>query len=115
MLASDLCAPRYKISFPAAVRSRLLRNYWAIYAVLAFSWVLKVVVYPEEAHGWAQVKVNLARGMIPWWAPLLYLGLFFGVLAAIVILAPATGHPDEAADEFWNERAPEPGERPIDI
>lgn len=114
-VARDLFVPRYKTSFIVALRARLGRNYWGIYAVLLFSWVLKVVIYPHEAHSWAELQENLRFGMIPWWVPLCYVAAFVGVLAAILVFVPATPPADNPNEEFWVEPALESDTRPIDI
>jgi uncharacterized membrane protein len=113
-VARDLFLPRYKTSFLVATRARLLRNYWGIYTVLLFSWVLKVVIYPHEAHSWGDLQNNLKFGMIPWWVPLCYVAGFFSVLLAIILFVPSTPPADNPNEEFWVEPGRE-SERPIDI
>jgi len=103
-VARDLFLPSYKITFLIALRARLLRNYWGIYSVLLFSWLLKVLVYPREAESWAMVKANMSFGMIPWWTPLLYIGLFLTTLTALVLLVPSTPPADNPSEEFWVEQ-----------
>ena len=58
-VARDLLNPSYKIGFRQAVRARFLRNYWAIYAVLLLSWMVKIVVHPKPAHNWQGVRDNI--------------------------------------------------------
>jgi uncharacterized membrane protein len=100
-VAHDLLQPRYKISFLTALRARFLRNYWAIYVVIVLSWMLKIVISPNEAHSWAEIKSNLdlGSGMIPWWSSLVYLGLFLLAVLGLVFLVPSI--PDDEEDEFW--------------
>ena len=74
LLAEDLARPRFRISFLMAVRTRLTRNYWAVYSLLLFAWCLKVVIHPEpSATGWADVRKHLEIGLLPWWLPLAFI------------------------------------------
>lgn len=97
-VAQDLLAPVYKISFRGAVRARLLRNYWAIFAVLLISWGLKVIMHPHAALSWGDVKVNMATGLIPWWLPLGYVG---AVVAVFLYLGLFVQRAPESDDDFW--------------
>jgi uncharacterized membrane protein len=110
-VARDLFLPRYKTSFIAAVRARLLRNYWGIYAVLLFSWVLKVLIYPHEAHSWAALQENLRFGTIPWWVPLCYVAAFIGVLVSIIVFVPSA--PPASRDRSISEHRAPAGVRTI--
>jgi uncharacterized membrane protein len=114
-VARDLFLPSYKTTFIVALRARLLRNYWGIYAVLTLSWVLKVVIYPNEAHSFVQLKENLRFGMISWWMPLLYLTVFLTALVAIAIFVPSTPPADNPNEEFWVEAGSEGDDKPIDV
>jgi uncharacterized membrane protein len=114
-VARDLFLPRYKTSFIVAMRARLLRNYWGIYAVLLLSWVLKVVIYPHEAHSWIELQENLRFGMIPWWVPLCYVAAFIGVLMSIIVFVPSTPPADNPNEEFWVAPALENDSHRIDI
>jgi uncharacterized membrane protein len=114
-VARDLFLPSYKIGFLIALRARLLRNYWGVYAVLLFSWLLKILIYPGEAHTWAQVKTNMSFGMIPWWIPLVYIGAFVVGLVALVALVPSTPPADNPAEEFWVETPIDSGGKPADV
>lgn len=99
-VARDLLQPRYKISFATALRARFMRNYWSIYAVLFLSWLLKIVISPEEAHTLEDVRLNLDRGsgMIPWWSALVYVGVFLVLILGLIFLVPAI---EEEEDQFW--------------
>jgi uncharacterized membrane protein len=110
-VATDLFRPRFKISRFEAIRARLTRNYWAIYAVLLLSWAVKVVVEPKPAHTWAEIKANLdgsaglgqeglaGLSFLPWWAPLVYVA---GILLAIALLLALTPRTPSSAQEYWN-------------
>jgi len=114
-VARDLFLPSYKITFLIALRARLLRNYWGIYAVLLFSWLLKILLYPSEAHSWEQVKDNMSFGMIPWWIPLIYIGLFGVALTALALLVPSTPPADNPAEEFWVDSQLDSDSKPADV
>jgi uncharacterized membrane protein len=114
-VARDLFLPSYKIGFLIALRARLLRNYWGVYAVLLFSWLLKILIYPAEAHSWAQVKANMSFGMIPWWMPIVYVGVFVVALVALAVLVPSTPPADNPAEEFWVETPIDSDSKPADV
>jgi uncharacterized membrane protein len=85
-VAADLFRPTFRVSRWYALRKRLLRNYWAIYAVLLASWVVKLLAHPSGASGWSEVRARLEVGFVPWWAPLALLVVFAGFLALVVTL-----------------------------
>jgi uncharacterized membrane protein len=92
LVAEDMFTPRFKISRRDALRNRFLRNYWAIYLVLLFCWVVKLLLGTE---GWAEVGSRLEiNTMFPWWVPILGLVLFFTVVA-YVVLSARQDHPEE--------------------
>ena len=103
-VARDLLVPSYKIGFRQSVRARFLRNYWAIYAVLLLSWVVKILVHPKPAGSWAHIREHLsgskgaAVSMIPWWLPVLYVTTLLVGFALLVFLVPRLPHDD---DDFW--------------
>jgi len=99
-VAQDLLAPVYKISFRGALRARLLRNYWAIFAVLLVSWTLKILMHPAHALTWSEVQGNMAAGLIPWWVPVCYLLLLFCGFLYLVLFVKRAPQSD---DEFWRE------------
>ncbi len=114
-VAYDLFRPSYKTSFWSAMRARLLRNYWGIYGVLLFSWLLKILMYPNAAHNWSDVKENMRFGMVAWWMPLLYIALFVAALASLVIFVRSTPAADDPNEEFWIEAPVDPDATPIDV
>ena len=104
-VAADLFHPRFKIGRLVAIRARLSRNYWAIYFVLVTSWIVKVLLEPDPASSWTDIRRNLelASGgrselFLPWWIPLLYVGVFLAGLLVLVVLTPGTPK-DEL--EYW--------------
>ena len=114
-VASDLFQPSYKISFLAATRARLLRNYWGIYAVLITAWVLKVLIYPEPAHHWVDVQRHIGFGLVKWWMPLCYLAVVLVVLLAVAVFVPYTPPADNPNEEFWGYRRSESDTRKLDV
>ena len=90
LVASDLFQPRFRIGRFSALRARLVRNYWAIFAVLFFSWCVKIAVHPLQAEDLESIKANLGNtAMIPWWAPLIYIGVIFVGLVAMLFAPKA--------------------------
>jgi len=85
LVAEDLFRPRFRVSRAYALRKRLLRNYWAIFAVLLGAWSMKLVAQPAPATTWSELQARLAVGMLPWWLPLGFLGAFFGLLGWLVV------------------------------
>ena len=114
-VASDLFQPSYKIGFLAAVRVRLLRNYWGIYFVLLMAWVLKVLMYPEPAHNWGDVQRHIGFGMVSWWISLFYLAVVLLVLFSIAIFVPYTPPADDPNEEFWGYRSSDADTRKLDV
>jgi uncharacterized membrane protein len=114
-VASDLFQPSYKISFLAAVRARLLRNYWGIFSVLLMAWVLKVLMYPVPAHTWADVQNHIGFGLVRWWIPLFYLAVVLVVLISIAIFVPYTPPADDPNEEFWGYRRSDSDSRKLDV
>lgn len=89
LVAEDLFSPRFKMSAIAAIRGRLVRNYWAIYVVTLSAWVVKVLFVPTTVPDWTAVKLKLGgESFIPWWSPLVLVGGFIVTAILIVVLAP---------------------------
>ena len=100
LVAGDLFKPSFKITRFAALRARLTRNYWAIFLVLLFAWIVKVEVHPEPARdNWEVIKANLGEGWIlPWWTPLVYVAGFFTAVVGVIFFAPKAA----TIDEDWD-------------
>lgn len=94
LIAGDMFIPSFKISHVEALRNRFLRNYWAIYLVLLFAWVVKLLLH---AQSWADVKLRLTLGIVPWWGPLAALALFFSVVG-VIVLSSGARKPEEDLD-----------------
>jgi len=99
LVAEDLFRPRFKITRRQALRKRLLRNYWAIYSVLLGAWGVKLLIHPTPAQNWSDVRAHLAIGALPWWVPLLAVGLF---LAGILVLVLGTKPSPSEEQDHWN-------------
>jgi len=92
LVAEDLFRPRFKVTRSFALRKRLLRNYWAIFLVLFAAWITKLIIHPQPATEWVQVRERLGVGLFPWWLPL---GLVSGFLAFLAWLVIAGGQGPE--------------------
>ena len=101
LVAGDLFNPSFKITRLEALRARLVRNYWAIYSVLGFAWIIKVLVHPDPAHGWDDVRARLELGFLPFWVPLAVVGVFVLFLLTLVFLTRKTTVENH---DHWNIR-----------
>jgi uncharacterized membrane protein len=109
LVAEDLFRPRFKLSMLASVRSRLLRNYWAIYLVIGVAWVVKIITHPEAARSWAGARENLGgTELLPWWLPLALVGgVFTVILALFLCVRPSTSYDlEQWRFEPGGEKAP---------
>jgi uncharacterized membrane protein len=102
-VADDLFHPRFKLSTLEAVRVRFQRTYWALYLALLFGWSIKVVSSPAPAQSVLDVKRNLALGLLPWWLPLVYIVVFFGL---VVLLLVHTRQMVHSEIEHWERELP---------
>ena len=86
LVADDLFRPRFKLSTLGALRSRLVRNYWAIYLVISVAWGVKVITHPVMAESWEGVRENLGGSQLfPWWLPLALVGGLLGSALGLVL------------------------------
>ncbi|MDP6539208.1 MAG: DUF2270 domain-containing protein [Planctomycetota bacterium] len=89
LVAEDLFRPRFKLSTLAALRSRFVRNYWAIYSVVSVAWGVKVITQPVSAESWEGVRENLSgAGLLPWWLPLALVGGIWACALALMVCVP---------------------------
>ena len=109
LVADDLFRPHYKISRLAAMRVRFSRNYWPIFLVLLFAWVVHVLGVPDQAETWVDVRDHLAAGLLPWWTPLAYLGVGFTGVIGLYMTGPLPR--DEV--EHWEHRGTGDQEEPL--
>ncbi len=110
LVAEDLFRPQYKITLPQAIRLRLLRNYWPIYAVLLLAWCVHVTLLPVPAENWAAVRDQLSAGWIPWWSSLAFIGTFVLAGLGIVLLPPRVPRTEM---EHWSNPSPAADEKSI--
>lgn len=88
LVARDLFHPRFKMTRLYALRARLVQNYWAIFLVLLFAWLTKVLVHPHVAQSWLEVRARLGDGLLPWWSPLAYVGIFVLAVGSLALFGP---------------------------
>ena len=98
LVAEDLLDPHFKLSYLSALRARFVRNYWAIYLVLLFSWLIKIIIHSRPPHGWAEIKKYLEAGLLPWWMPLAYIAVFLVAFAALFF---GIRRERRVEDEYW--------------
>jgi len=99
-VATDLLHPSFKISFRAAIRARLTRNYWVIYCVLLGGWGLKITMDPIPAHSMADLKSNLATGIVPWYVPVTFVSAFLVLFLTTIFFFPRSEKTEQA---YWRE------------
>lgn len=110
LVAVDLFSPRFKMSAVAALRTRLIRNYLPIYAVLSLAFVLKVVTQPTTAQSWQEVRERLGGdGIVPWWTSLAVLGALASSCLLLIAFGRRTSGKD--LDEWSFELPDEPRQR----
>jgi uncharacterized membrane protein len=86
ILAEDLLQPRFSVSMWQALGRRLRRNYIWIFAVLAISWVVKVLIHPRTPASLAELLQRIQIGPIPAWLVLLA-GVFFNAFIFILVIS----------------------------
>ncbi len=64
-LADSLLYPEFPIPFMEALGRRFRRNYWAIFIVLALSWLLKSVMFPVPVSSWSEIIARFDVGPLP--------------------------------------------------
>jgi len=99
LFAQDLFMPRYKISRMAAMRARFVRNYWAIYLMILLAWGARLLTLGDQVESWSDLRALLDHGMLPWWAPLTFIGCFVLACAALFVLAPRSPGSEV---EYWH-------------
>ena len=86
LVADDLAQPHFHVTRVQALRMRLLRNYWAIFAIVFLAWVIKLVIHPVPAVSIAEVYARCDLGPVPGSVVLIAVGCFYAALTAIVLL-----------------------------
>ena len=110
LVADDLFRPRFKISRMAALRTRVVRNYWAIYAVILTAWVVKVLAHPGAAHTFVDIQDRLMTGALPWWSPLAYVASFLIAVSLLVAFGPRTPRNEL---QYWTEDYVDPDDQAL--
>jgi uncharacterized membrane protein len=102
-LTDSLKNPRFPITLLEALGRRYRRNYAPIFAILAFSWALKVWVHPTAGPSLAEFLERSAVGPIPGWVMLLIGVLFNGAFVALGLytaeMRASTGEVFEQGDD----------------
>jgi len=88
ILADDLLQPRFSVSMWEALGRRLRRNYIWIFAVLAISWVVKVIIHPSTPRSFAELLQRIQIGPIPAWLVLLA-GVVFNAFICFLAISTA--------------------------
>ena len=110
LVAADLFRPRFKTSAISALRTRLLRNYLPVYAVLSLAFVVKVGTLPTTARSWDEIRQRLGGdGMVPWWLSLAVLGGFAVGCLLLILFGHRTTSYD--LDNWTYDLTDEPRER----
>ena len=89
-IAQDLDSPKFKTTRWEAILFRLRRNYVWLYWTILATWVGKLFIHPTPASGIAEAYSRVGLGIIPPWAVLGIVGLFYA--ATIIPLFSATAH-----------------------
>jgi uncharacterized membrane protein len=95
-LSNDLVTPHFTISEWEAIGRRLRRNYLWLFALLAFSWNLKVYMHPTPAADFATFVTRATIGLVPG-TFVFSLGVLFNF--ALLVFAVATVRLKEATGE----------------
>jgi uncharacterized membrane protein len=94
ILANDLLHPRFSVSMWQALGRRLRRNYIWIFAVLAISWVVKVLIHPSTPQSLDKLLERIQIGPIPAWLVLLA-GVLFNAFICILAISTAPSRSGE--------------------
>lgn len=98
LVAADLLAPHFKISYLQALRTRLLRNYLFLFLLLLAGWLIKVWLQP--ARPGLGLLERLTAPPVPWLLPLGMVAILYLFLAAVAIFVPPIREPER---EHWSE------------
>lgn len=101
ILGQDLSRPRFLISLGAAMSRRLRRNYVWMFLILLLAWILKISSPKLQVSGVRQemgisfhgIVENAALGVVPGWAVITILILFYAWIAYACL--HSTKHSDE--------------------
>jgi uncharacterized membrane protein len=76
-VASDLDAPKFKISYTEALLFRLRRNYIWLYGIVLVTWIVKLFIHPVPAVHLSEIFARMGIGPVPFWAVLGVVLLFY--------------------------------------
>ena len=85
-VTESLKNPQFPISLAEAFGRRYRRNYAPIFFVLAFGWILKVLLHPSSVQSWHEFMDRAAVGPVPGWLMILLGILFHSALMAVGIM-----------------------------
>jgi uncharacterized membrane protein len=89
ILAEDLLHPHFSISMWQALGRRLRRNYIWIFAVLAISWVVKIIIHPSTPASMSDLVERARIGPIPPWFVLLT-GVVFNTFVLLLAITTSS-------------------------
>ena len=88
MVAEDLLHPRFNMTWPQALRARLLRNYFPLFLLLLVCWLIKLQPGNEaDIPAMTQWIARMRIGFIPGWAVGGFVLLLYSYLAALMFTA----------------------------
>ncbi|HIC90213.1 MAG TPA: DUF2270 domain-containing protein [Anaerolineae bacterium] len=105
VMAQDLAELEFHITMWEAIGRRLRRNYGYIFAVLALSWCIKIVMHPTSVHSSTEFVQRAAVGPIPGWL-VISMGVLFN--CALVAIGLFTIGWQEASGRVRSRRRPPP-------
>ncbi|KTD67556.1 hypothetical protein Lsan_0351 [Legionella santicrucis] len=96
ILGQDLREPRFLISLRAAMSRRLRRNYIWMFLILLMAWILKISspklqnisTHQEVGMSFDGIVRHAALGLIPGWAVITTVAIFFGWLTYACFYSP---------------------------
>jgi uncharacterized membrane protein len=115
LVARDLLAPEFKISFWQAFRARLARNYLCILLLLVFAWCAKVAMSRASLGPQAGLLETIEAGMAgaaPGWVPVGYLAGLLLFLALVLLLIRSPETTDQA---YWPRAQEQDRMSPLDV
>lgn len=102
-VADDLIRPRYKLTWHQALRIRLVRNYYPMFALLLACWFIKLEkIYAHLDHPSINAFLweRLRFGDLPVWVSILLVSALYGYIIGVVLFVKTT-HPAES--DYWKE------------
>jgi len=99
-VARDLGEPHFHLTRLQALRSRLLRNYLAIFGIVFVAWVIKLVLHPEPSDDIHEIIERCRIGPLPPAVALLVIAAFYGVLL-VILMAGRAAHRTKG-DDNWD-------------